>query len=201
MDRAKVAAQDALQTFMKLIYNPVGALPDAYSALPGQKAIAVGIVFCVAFTLCMVFAGGTIISALTGGFGSMGSMGFKGFLLVLFTSLAFGAGVGIGNYLARLAFKGQGAVSFDVFLGGATLLPIGIGALVSSLLGLIGIGGIIGQLPAMVGACLGILVLFTGLNRIAGIKEGPSSYLVAAVLTVGGFCAYLVARMLVSVLF
>jgi hypothetical protein len=80
-------------------------------------------------------------------------------------------------------------------------LPIGLGTLVSYLLGVMGIGGPIGQLPMLVGMSLMVLVVFTGLARVAGLKEGLASYLVAAVLAVGMLVAYLMARMLFGVLY
>ena len=101
--------------------------------------------------------------------------------------------------MARVEWWGNFA--FDIFIGGAALLPVGLGALVTYLLSLIGISGVIGQLPMLVGFSLMILVIFTGLARVAGLKEGLSSYLVAVVLSVGLLLGYLVGRMLGSILF
>jgi len=197
--RSKLAAQDAFSTFMKLIYNPVGALPEAYRSLAPPQAIGVGIVFIVVAVICMMVAGGGVMSMLGGGFGM--SMGFKGFLMGLGITLGVAAGIALGSFLARTVFRGEGNFAFDIFIGGAALLPVGLGALVTYLLSLIGISGVIGQLPMLVGFSLMILVIFTGLARVAGLKEGLSSYLVAVVLSVGLLLGYLVGRMLGSILF
>lgn len=198
MHSARAAAQDAFTTFMKLIYNPVGALPDAYRALAAPQAIGVGIVFVVVAVVCLLISGGGMLSMVSGG---MASMGFKGFLIGLGTTLGAAAGIAAGSWLSRLLFRGEGNLAFDIFIGGATLLPIGLGTLVSYLLGVIGIGGVIGQLPMLVGMSLCVLVVFTGLARVAGLKEGLASYLVAAVLAAGMLVAYLIARMLIGILY
>lgn len=197
MSSAKAAAQDALGTFMKLIYNPVGALPEAYRSLAPTQAIGVGVVFAVVAVVCLMISGQSA-AALIGG---LGIPGFKGFLLGLGTTLGMAAGIALGSWLCRLLLRGEGNLAFDIFIGGAALLPIGIGVLVSYLLGVIGIGFPIGALPTLIGFSLTILVIFTGLGRIAGIKEGLSSYLVAAVLAAGLSVAYLVARILGKILF
>lgn len=198
MSSAKAAAQDAFGTFMKLIYNPVGALPDAYRSLAPTQAIGVGVVFVVVAVVCLMISGQSAASALIGG---LGIPGFKGFLLGLGTTLGMAAGIAVGSCVCRLVLKGQGNLAFDIFLGGAALLPIGIGVLGSYLLGVVGIGFPIGALPTLIGFALTILVIFTGLGRIAGIAEGLSSYLVAAVLASGLSVAYLVARIFGKVLF
>ncbi len=196
--RSKAAAQDAFSTFMKLIYNPVGALPEAYRSLAPPQAIGVGVVFIVVAVILLLIAGGGVFSMLGGGYFSMG---FKGFLMGLFIMLGVAAGIAAGSFLSRTIFRGEGNLAFDIFLGGAALLPLAIGAFLSYLLGVIGISGPIGQLPMLVGFSLMILVIFTGLNRVAGLKEGLSSYLVAVVLAVGMLLGYLIGKLLGGVLF
>lgn len=195
---AKAAAKDAIATFMKLIYNPVGALPDAYGALRPAQAIGVGVVFAVVAVICLLISGGGVLSMVGGG---ALSLGFKGFLIGLGATLGAAAGIGAGSWLSRMAFRGEGNLAFDIFIGGATLLPLGLGTLASYLLGVIGIGGVIGQLPNLVGLSLTVLVVFTGLARVSGIKEGLASYLVAGVLAAGILAAYFITRILAGVLY
>lgn len=198
MQTAKAAAKDAFATFMKLIYNPVGALPEAYAALAPTQAIGVGIVFAVVAVVCLLVSGGGVLSMVGGG---ALSLGFKGFVIGLGATLGAAAGIAAGSWLSRLLLRGEGNLAFDIFIGGATLLPLGLGTLASYLVGVVGIGGVIGQLPLLVGLCLTVLVVFTGLARVAGIKEGLASYLVAGVLAAGMLVAYLITRVLVGVLY
>lgn len=198
MHSAKAAARDAFATFMKLIYNPVGALPEAYSALAPAQAIGVGVVFAVVAVICLLISGGGVLAMASGG---MMSMGFKGFLIGLGTTLGAAVGIAAGTWLSRLLCRGEGNLAFDIFIGGAALLPIGLGTLASYLLGVVGIGGPIGQLPMLIGLSLMVLVVFTGLARVAGIKEGLASYLVAGVLAAGMLIAYLIGRLLVGILY
>lgn len=76
MQTAKAAAKDAFATFMKLIYNPVGALPEAYAALAPSQAIGVGVVFAVVAVVCLLVSGGGVLSMVVGG-GAL-SLGFRG---------------------------------------------------------------------------------------------------------------------------
>jgi hypothetical protein len=198
MQTAKAAAKDAFATFMKLIYNPVGALPEAYAALAPSQAIGVGVVFAVVAVVCLLVSGGGVLSMVGGG---ALSLGFKGFVIGLGATLGAAAGIAAGSWLSRLLLRGEGNLAFDIFIGGATLLPLGLGTLASYLLGVVGIGGVIGQLPLLVGLSLTVLVVFTGLARVAGIKEGLASYLVAGVLAAGMLVAYLITRVLVGVLY
>ena len=198
MHTAKAAAKDAFATLRKLVYNPVGALPEAYRDLEGPQAIGVGLVGAVVAVICLLISGGGVLSRVGGG--AM-SMGFKGFLIGLGTTLGAAVGIAAGSWLSRLLCRGEGNLAFDIFIGGAALLPIGLGTLVTYLLGVVGIGGPIGQLPMLVGMSLMVLVVFTGLARVAGIKEGLASYLVAGVLAVGMLVAYLMARITVGVLY
>jgi len=198
MQTAKAAAKDAFATFMKLIYNPVGALPEAYAALAPTQAIGVGVVFAVVAVVCLLVSGGGVLSMVGGG---ALSLGFKGFVIGLGATLGAAAGIAAGSWLSRLLLRGEGNLAFDIFIGGATLLPLGLGTLASYLLGVVGSGGVIGQLPLLVGLSLTGLVVFTGLARVAGIKEGLASYLVAGVLAAGMLVAYLITRVLVGVLY
>jgi len=199
---AKAAAQDAFKVFMQLIYNPVGAMPGAFASLSSNQAMAVGGVFAAVFTLCLLFGGSGMMAMAGIPIGSMSSnLGFKGFLVSLLASFGFAAGVAGGNFLARLALKGQGSLSFDIFSGGAALLPLGLGLLASSILSVIGITGAIGSVPTMIGGCLLVLVLFTGLTRVANINEGPASYSVGVILVVGVMAAYLIGRACVKILY
>jgi hypothetical protein len=196
--KAKAAAEDALKVFMQLIYNPVGAIPSAFASLNSTQAIGVGVVFTIAFALCVVLAGSTIVGSFLPG---AGAGGFRGFLLILLSSFGFAAGVAGGNFAARSVLKGTGNFGFDAFSAGAALLPLGLGFLATAILGVVGISGPIGSVPLIVGMSLLVLVLFTGLTRVAGIKEGPASYVVGFIMVLGSLGAYIFARMGISVLF
>ena len=195
---AKAAAQDAFKVFMQLIYNPVGAMPSAFASLSSTQAMAVGGVFAAVFTVCLLLGGTGMLSM--AGIPSM-SFGFKEFAMLLLVSFGFAAGVAAGNYLTRLVFKGQGSLSFDIFSGGAALLPLGLGLLATTIVGLVGVTGSIGSVPSMIGGCLMVLVLFTGLTRVAHINEGPASYSVGAILVVGSIAAYLIGRVCLKIFY
>jgi hypothetical protein len=185
--QVRAASQNALKTFMTLIYNPVGALPGAYNALPGGAALGVGIVFMVVWLIC------TLIGAMFGASvpipisGVPFSYKVRGLLILM----CIPVGLALGMFAARKAFKGAGSLAFDVFVSGASLLMIGFAALVGGLLG----GTVFGVLM-LVGGVIAVLVVFTGLTRVAAINEGVAAYLVAGVFVVAGLLVNLMTRIL-----
>ena len=73
MQTVKAASRDAARTFMSLVYNPVGALPSSYQALPESQALAVGVVFMVVWLLWSLVGASMGVSGL--GLPYLGSIG------------------------------------------------------------------------------------------------------------------------------
>lgn len=188
MARVRAASQDALKTFMTLIYNPVGALPGAYNALPGSAALGVGVVFMVVWLIC------TLIGAIMGAGIPIpfNGMPFSIKMKALLILMCIPVGLALGMFVARKAFRGAGSIAFDAFVAGAALLMVGFAILVGGLLGSTVFGILI-----LVAGVIAVLVIFTGLTRVAGISEGVAAYLVAGVFLVAG----LLVRLMTWVLF
>ncbi len=191
MEKVKAASRDALTTFMSLIYNPVGALPGAYQALPGQQALAVGVVFMVVWLLCSLVGASLGI----GGLGlpiSINQMSFGYKVRGMLVMLCIPLGLTLGLFLARTVARGTGALALDIFVAGSALLMVGFAALIGGLLGYQ-----VQMLLTLVALTLAVLVIFTSLTRISGIAEGLAAYLVAGVLVI----AALVLRVATAIIF
>lgn len=191
MEKVKAASRDALKTFTSLIYNPVGALPGAYQALPGQQALTVGVVFMVVWLLCSLLGAAFGMS----GFGlplSMKSFSFSYKLRAMLVLLSIPLGLTLGLFLARSVARGTGALALDIFVAGSALLMVGFAALIGGLLGYQ-----VQMLLTLVALTLAVLVIFTSLTRISGIAEGLAAYLVAGVLVI----AALVLRVATAIVF
>lgn len=193
MESVKAASRDAVKTFLSLIYNPVGALPGAFQALPGQQALAVGVVFMVVWLLCSLIGA----SMGVGGLGlpysfSLNDLSLSYKVRGMFMMLSIPVGLTLGLYLARIVMRGSGGLALDVFVAGAALLTVGFAAL---------IGGVLGhqvlQLLMLVALTLAVLVIYTSLTRISGIAEGVAAYLVAGVFVM----AAIVLRVVGAILF
>lgn len=194
--KVKAASQDALRTFLNLIYNPVGALPGAFQALPGNAALGVGVVFIVAYAVLAAIGGQLITSAVAGAM--MGGFGAPGFQFTVFLKgilwgVVFGGGVAVGCLVVRKIFNAAGSIAGDLLLAGAAVLPLGVGVFAGGILGKI--IPLLGVLVLLVSFSLSILVLFTGFTRVAGIKEGPASYLSALALAMGIAVVWLLAKL------
>ena len=133
-----------------------------------------------------------VIAAFTGGLGGGPGFSFKDFFKLLFGSLVFAGGVGLGCFVLRTALKATGSVATDILLAGAALIPLGIALLAGAIVGKI--VAALGVAVLIVGFSLTVLVLFTGFTRIGGVKEGPASYLVALTLVIGGAVSWMVGR-------
>lgn len=198
--QGRAAVEDAVKIFMSLIYNPVGALPGAFAGLKPPQAMGVGVVFMTVYALCLMigmrFLAGAIMGMFMPGAGASVGAGFTiGVYFKLFlTGLLFAAGLAVGCYAMRTAFKAAGSIVTDVFLAGAAVLPLGIGFLAGGILGKIHAGLGLGVL--MIGFSLTVLVLFTGFSRIAGIKEGSASYAVGVALIIGTVVSGIVLKIL-----
>lgn len=195
MAAVKAASQDALRTFMSLIYNPVGALPAAFASLRGNQALGVGIVFMVVYALLAAIGVQLLTSAIMGAIMGMSPpFSFKAFFQILLGGLIFAGGVGLGVFVLRSALKAAGSFATDFLLAGAAVVPLGIGFLAGGVLGKI--IALLGLAVFITGFSLSVLVLFTGFTRIGGVKEGPASYLVALALVIGGVVAWIVGKIL-----
>lgn len=195
--QVRAASQAALKTFLNLIYNPVGALPGAFQALPGNAALGVGVVFIVAYALLAAIGGQLILGAIMGAFtGGLGGPGFQfgAFLKGILWGVIFGGGVALGCFAVRKIFNAAGSIAGDLLLAGAALLPLGIGLFAGGVLGKI--IPVLGVILLVIGFSLAILVLFTGFTRVAHVKEGPASYLSALALIIGGAVVWLLGKLL-----
>lgn len=193
METVKAASRDAVKTFLSLIYNPVGALPGAFQALPGQQALAVGIVFMVVWMLTSLMGASLGVSALGLPFAfSFENLSLSYKIRGLFMMFSIPVGLTLGIYLARIVMRGAGGIALDVFVAGAALLMVGFAALLGGLL-----GNQVLQLLMLVALTLAVLVIYTSLTRISGIAEGVAAYLVAGVFVI----AAVVLRVAGAILF
>jgi len=170
------AAITALKTF---ILNPTGGLLPAFASLNKQEAIAVGIVFAIIADLCFVIGSylgwrdllnqPTILKLIIVG-------------IVPFVSLA------ITSAIARGVFRRSGSFASDLFLAGASLLPLSF---------LIILSGFSSFLPdntmlilSVFTSCYTILTLYSGCTQICNLSEKAAAFIVPVMLLVSGWCSY-----------
>jgi hypothetical protein len=127
-EAAIAAGGHALAAFKVLIRNPAGGLREAFELLGPTHALGAGIVFAAAFVLFELLAVFVLI-------GSVPGFPVVSFLLKhIFFSLAFVAITAGGCAAVQAMFRGQHGIQADIFVAGASLLPVGAMVLIVSLL-------------------------------------------------------------------
>jgi hypothetical protein len=172
-NRAKAASQNALNAFKVFAMNPVGGLPAAFQSLDRRRAKEVGIVFSVVFALCVVI--GTYMAL-----PAWGKPGLKGIFGLLIVGSIPPAGIIGASAVARKVFSAAGSLEGDVFMAGASLLPVGFVALLA---GILGVGNIevLAVLAAFAG-CYMVLMLYTGCTQISKIADARAAATVPVML-------------------
>ncbi len=181
--KAKAGLQDAWTVMRRLAVNPVGGIGEAHAALGEQRAFIVGIVFGIFVDLCVMFL-------FTGG-GVPGMNRRRSSDLsveMVLKSLLMGAvplvSFALATLILRKICRVGGSWKSDVFVAGASLLPLGVDALIVRLAGPL---NVILILPVQVfAACLLVLVLYRGLTQVAKIPEVPATWGVPATIVIAG---------------
>lgn len=165
-EKAKAVSKDAFNAFKVFFVNPVGGLGTTYEQLGETKAQNVGIIFSVVFTLLSLFGILLLLpSFLRPDFGDILKMIFS--LLILPVSM-FVVLIGIRTVLQRKAnYKA------DIFITGASILPLGFLILLAGIFNL-------GNLEVIVALALyaisfTILILYAGCTKILKISETAST--------------------------
>jgi hypothetical protein len=182
-EKVKAASTDALGAFKVFWANPVGGLAPAYESLGPSRALAVGITFGVVFALCALFGMYRFVSGMFGAYG--GGMGVGGFLKLVVIVIVPFVSVAAACAAIRMVFGGSGSLGTDCFIGGASLLPFAVVALLQALLGPGDYQTI--MIVALFAVCITILMLFTGLTRVYKISERSATLAVPLIVVVSAF--------------
>jgi curved DNA-binding protein CbpA len=172
------------QLFFGLLGNPVGELLPIHSRLDARQATEVGcllgLIAVASFTLCgyvLRFGEPTRLTLFS--LWMTGSVAFLSLLLMLAFSRAW--------------FRRRGRWSTDVYIAGATLLPMGIFALVTPIALIFPWLWVLLWLFTLTHT---ILTLYTSCTQLQHFSELTATWIVPSVLFVSLSMAYLVLRIL-----
>jgi hypothetical protein len=188
-DAAKVAAQDALGAFQKMMIDPIGSLGAAFRQLGDSKALGVGAVFGVAGAIAIALAVNLIMSSY------FGSMSFVDTIKSILAQLVGVAGCAVGFMLLAPLFQVQKNLSASVFVSGAAYLVMGIGMLAAAICVKVSFNLGAG-LSILVASCFGILMINAGWRQIYGATERWASFGVPGCLAISAALSYIVAKVL-----
>ncbi|MGK7876157.1 MAG: DnaJ domain-containing protein [Xenococcaceae cyanobacterium] len=170
----KATLRDALKAFTTFIINPGGGLLPAFARLERQQALVVGILYGAIADFCFVC--GAYI-------GWRDLLRISLFKLSIIGLLPFVSLVAV-SAIARLISRRRLSFAGDVFLAGASLLPVGFLGLAS---------GFSTSLPSIIMViftifawCYTILTLYSGCTQISNLSEATAALVVPVMLLVAG---------------
>jgi hypothetical protein len=173
VDKVKVASRDAVATFKVFAINPVGGLPIAFESLDEPRATGVGIAFSLFFVFCIVL--GTYMAIPSGAKPDIGG---------IFALLILGAVppvvVASVSALVRKLFNASGGLERDIFIAGASLLPLGFAVFLAGIFGMANI-----EVAVIVGTfagCYTVLMLYSGCTHISKIGDAKAAATVPVML-------------------
>lgn len=168
----------AWTTLALFIFNPTGGLLPAFSRLEKGQAIAVGIFYAALADLW--FVGGTYLGWSNSEFPLLPLLAIG---IIPFLSL-----VVISKFI-RIFYPNSGNLEADFFVVGASLVPLGLMALI---VGIISFPLSIFALPFLVfGCCYAILTLYTGCSQIWNLAEAKAAFVVPVMLLISSSLCYL----------
>ncbi|MGB7442352.1 MAG: DnaJ domain-containing protein [Coleofasciculaceae cyanobacterium] len=167
------------KVFLTFAINPVGGLLPSFNSLGEMQAAAVGMLFAGIFNFCFVwgvYAGWrNFLEA------SIFKLMFVGF--VPFITLA------AVSAFARYAARSGGSFAGDIFLAGASLLPVGFLALASAASNSLGSQAML--VLTIFALCYTVLTLYSGCTRICDLSETRAALVVPVMLVVSTWLSYL----------
>lgn len=182
----KTVLEDTFRALVSLALNPFGGLLSGMLYLAKPRVMAVGIMFEAIANFC--FVSGAY-------FGWRDWLAFSPLELILVGLVPF-VTVTLIMGIARLITRRRSSLAGDVFIAGASLLPVGFLVLATAISTLL--GGQIILAIAVFATCYTILILYSGCTQIANLSEKTAALLVPLMLLVSGWLSYLAFTVMYS---
>jgi uncharacterized protein DUF4339 len=190
---AGAASREAAGAFKTLLADPIGGLGPCFSRLGNKRALQVGVVFIVVAVLLYSLDVLMTFGGLGGGAAAKAKIFLQSFLS---GTAAVAAMIGV-SYAFRMATTRAVSFHADVFVVGASSLPIALASFLHSLVNLTNVIGAIVAIVIMIfGGVFSILILFKGETEIEQLSERMGAIATATVAAAGGAAASLVGRLL-----
>lgn len=195
---------DGLTALKDFLLDPVGGLPPLCDSLGNTGSLALGLVFCVVFDLCVIIA--ALLANLDAGhvtpwqgllFGQQAKVVAPGGLApaaaaptpadkiallwkIAVTAVLPLASLTVAILVIRLITGGRGFLGYDVLIAGATLLPVGLLLPIVFLIG--DHNPEIAIFLVLLSSCLAILILNSGFTRVLRLSDRGAILAIPATL-------------------
>jgi curved DNA-binding protein CbpA len=170
---------DALVAYKTFALNPSGGLLTSFDNLESKQALWVGIVFGIIADFCFVIGAYAIsrdfLPVLS--IVNLIIVGFVPFVSLFTTST-----------IIRAIFRRRGSLAGDIFLAGASLLPLSFLILLSTISKFLPHNTML-CLSVFVG-CYMIFTLYSGCTQILNLSEKVAAFVVPIMLLVSGWFSY-----------
>lgn len=165
----------ALGAFMP---NPLGGMLPAYARLTIGRAVRLSIFMAIIFNLCFTVGAYMLWRQIYNNAVPTDKLVFTGGVVFL--------GFAVSSFAMRSFLRGRGSFVGDLFIAGASLLPIGALVLLSGLVGVAN-GAIALAILAVFSISYAILTTYSGCNQISNMSESASTLSVPIVFCLTGF--------------
>ena len=177
----KAVFGNSIFAFKSFALNPTGGLLPAFASLDKHQATSVGVLFAAVANFC--FVSGIYL----GWRDLLNDLSIYKLILVgvvPFVSLSIVSGI------ARGIFGRNGSLAGDIFLAGASLLPMSFLILISSLSKFLPSNTL--PILSVFVSCYTILMLYSGCTQISNLPEKAAVFVVPVMLIVSGWLSYFI---------
>jgi curved DNA-binding protein CbpA len=168
-------ARRALGTFMP---NPLGGMLPAYARLTVARAVRLSIFMSIIFNICFTVGAYMLWRQIYINAVPIDKLVFTGGVVFL--------GFAVSSFVMRSFLRARGSFVGDLFIAGASLLPLGTLVLLSGLVG-ISNGAIALAIFAAFSISYAILTAYSGCNQISNMSESASTLGVPIIFCLTGF--------------
>jgi tetratricopeptide (TPR) repeat protein len=176
------ASWEALVTFA---INPGGGVYRAFAKLSDREAIGAGFLYAAIADVLFVFGSSAHSDSLEMSLFELGLFGAVPFIII----------AAIGRFL-RLIYRSSGSIAGDIFTAGASLLPVGLLALLWAVI------PDLWSAPAMIIIifvfCYLTIFLFSSCTQISNFSETAATFVVPAILSLTIWLSYVIYVLLAT---
>jgi curved DNA-binding protein CbpA len=176
--KTRESIDDARTTLGTFIPNPLGGMLPAYARLSVARAVRLSIFMAVIFNLCFTVGAYMLWRQIYNNAVPTDKL--------VFTSGIVFLGFAVSSFVMRSFLHGRGSFVGDLFIAGASLLPIGALVLLSGLVG-VSNSAIALAIFAVFSISYAILTTYSGCNQISSMSESASTLSVPIIFCLTGF--------------